>query len=331
VSRRGRARGIDCQTDLIDPPKRNPKLGYALAATAATLWALNGSLARFLLDDHMPAGRLAELRSVCTFAALAAAIAITAPGLFKIRRPDLGLFTLFGIVGLAGVTVLYFAAIARIDIGVALTIQYLGPLLLLLYLKVIHRRKLPGKLWSAAALAGIGCFFVVGAYHPSSLDAVGVAAAFGAAITFAIYLFSGEQAGQRYPAATTLVWGFGIASIFWLITQPIWTFPLHALDSGRNAAFAAYVVIGGTLIPFACMITAVRHLPAARAAIVATLEPVLGALLAWPIHGQALSPVQIGGGLIVVGAIIWVQSQRTQLDAELAPAYRPAEESSAEA
>src|SRR5438270_7570078 len=271
--------------DPIDPPKRNPKLGYALAATAATLWALNGSLARFLLDDHMPAARLAELRSVCTFAALAAALAIASPSLFRIRRQDLRLFTVFGILGLAGVNALYFAAIARLDIGVALTIQYLGPLLLLLYLKLIHRRKLPRGLWGAAALAAIGCFFVVGAYNPSSLDALGVAAAFGAAITFAVYLFTSEQAGQRYPAATTLVWGFGLSTVFWLITQPIWTFPLSALGSGRNAAFAAYVVIGGTLVPFACMLTAVRHLPPARGPVTATPEPGLGAGPAWAIQG----------------------------------------------
>jgi drug/metabolite transporter (DMT)-like permease len=55
--------------------------------------------------------------------------------------------------------------------------------------------------------------------------------------------------------------------------------------------------------------------------VVATLEPVLGALLAWPIHGQVLSPVQIAGGLAVVGAIVWVQTQRPELEAELAPGY----------
>lgn len=68
------------------------------------------------------------------------------------------------------------------------------------------------------------------------------------------------------------------------------------------------------------MITAVRHLPASRAAVVATLEPVLGALIAWPIHHQALSPVQIAGGLVVVGAVVWVQAPRPALEAELAPA-----------
>jgi drug/metabolite transporter (DMT)-like permease len=69
------------------------------------------------------------------------------------------------------------------------------------------------------------------------------------------------------------------------------------------------------------MVAAVRHLPASRAAIVATLEPVLGTLLAWPIHGQSLAPVQIAGGLVAVGAIVWVQAQRTGLEAELAPVY----------
>jgi drug/metabolite transporter (DMT)-like permease len=300
---------------------RNPKLGYALAATAATLWALNGSLARFLLNDHMPPARLAELRTVGTFLVLAAALALARPQLLKINPRDLGRLTFFGIVGLAGVQALYFAAIARLKIGVAVTIQYLGPLLLLVWLKLVHRRVLPRGLWSAAGLAAAGCFFIVGAYHPGSLDGVGVAEAFGAAATFAVYLFASEQAGHRYEPVTTLVWGFGLASVFWLIVQPAWTLPVHPLSSGRNLAFAVYIVIGGTLVPFACMIAAVRHLPAPRAAVVATLEPVLGALLAWPIQHQALSAIQIAGGLVVVAAITWVQAQRPALDAELAPAY----------
>jgi drug/metabolite transporter (DMT)-like permease len=300
---------------------RSPRLGYALAATAATLWALNGSLARFLLDDHMPAARLAELRSVCTFVAIAVGLALLRPRLLRIRPADLPRLALLGVVGLAGVNAFYFAAIARLDIGVALTVQYVGPLLLLLWLKLVHRRALPGGLWSAAGLSGVGCFLVVGAYNPGSLDGIGLLEAFGAAVTFAVYLMASEQAGQRYSPSTTLVWGFGLSSLFWLMTQPLWSFPTHALTTTRNIAFAAYIAIGGTLLPFACIITAVRHIPAPRAAVVATLEPVLGALLAWAIHDQALSPIQVVGGLTVVGAVVWVQSQRPQLEAELAPAY----------
>jgi drug/metabolite transporter (DMT)-like permease len=302
------------------PHTRSPKLGYALAATAATLWALNGSLARFLLDDGIPPARLAELRSLGTFVAIVAIIAVARPALFRIHRADLGQLAVFGIIGLAGVQALYFAAIARLDIGVALTIQYLGPLLLLVWLKLVHRRALPNGLWAAAGLSVVGCFLVVGAYSPSGLSGIGLLAAFGTTITFAIYLFGSEQLGHRYEPGTTLVWGFGLSSLFWLITQPIWTFPWHTLDSPRNIAFAAYVVIGGTLVPFGCMIAATRHIPAPRAGVVATLEPVLGALLAWPIHDQKLDALQITGVLVVVGAVVWVQSQRPALEAELAPA-----------
>ena len=303
----------------MPPADRSPRLGYALAASAATLWALNGSIARFLLDDHMPAARLAELRSVCTFVAIGAALALYRPRMLRVERRDLRQFVLFGMVGLSGVTAFYFAAIARLEIGVALTIQYLGPVLLLVWLKLVHRRSLPGSLWTVAALSVIGCFFVVGAYQPGALNAVGIAAALGSMVTFAIYLFAAEKLGQRYAPATTLAWGFGLSSVFWLVTQPIWTFPLAPLSSTRNVLFALYVVIGGTLIPFACMIAATRHLPAARAGVVATLEPVLGAALAWPIHGQRLAPLQIAGGLVVIGAVVWVQTQRPQLESELAP------------
>jgi drug/metabolite transporter (DMT)-like permease len=302
-------------------PPRRPKLGYLLAMTAATLWALNGSLAKFLLADHMPSARLAELRVLGTFAVIVIALTLTRPRLLVIRRGDTGRLALLGVVGLSGVTAFYFAAIARLDIGVALTIQYVGPVLLLVWLKLVHGRTLSRGLWSAAALALVGCFLVVRAYHPSGLNGIGVLAAVGAAVTFAMYLYASEQAGHRYAPATTLAWAFGFSAVFWLITQPVWSFPVHLLDTPRNLACAVYVVIGGTLLPFGCMFAAVRQLPASRAAVVATLEPVLGALLAWPIHGEALSPVQIGGGLIVVGAIIWVQSQRPQLEAELAPAY----------
>lgn len=302
-------------------PHPLPKLGYALAATGATLWALNGSLAQFLLADHMPATRLAELRSVGTFVAIAAGLALLRPRLLRVASRDLPRLAVLGVIGLAGVSAFYFAAIARVDIGVVLTIQYLGPVLLLVWLKVVHRRALPGGLWSAAGLSAVGCFLVVRAYDPGGLDGIGVLLAFGAAVTFAVYLYTSEQAGQHYAPVTTLAWGFGLASLFWLITQPLWSFPTQALSSPRNIAFAAYIVIGGTLLPFLCIVTAVRHLPAPRAAVVATLEPVLGALLAWAIHGQVLSAVQIVGGLTVVGAVVWVQSQQPSLEAELAPAY----------
>src|SRR5919198_3306062 len=127
---------------------RPPRLGYLLAASAATLWALNGSLARFLLDDGLPALRLAQLRSLIAFVILVAVLAAKRRDLLRIRREDVPRLAFFGVAGLALVHATYFLAISRLDIGVALVIQYLGPLLLLLWLRLAHRRRLPRTLWA---------------------------------------------------------------------------------------------------------------------------------------------------------------------------------------
>ena len=303
------------------PTRRSPRLGYAFAATAATLWALNGSLSRSLLDEGMPPVRLSELRAVCGFVILAAILAVRRPALLRIQRRDVGRLAFLGIFGFAAVNAFYYAAISRLDIGVALTVQYLGPLLLLIWLKLMHRRALPHRLWAAAAVSVAGCFLVVRAFDPGSLDGVGLAEAGGAAVTFALYLYASERAGHRYSPATTLVWAFGFAGLFWAVTEPLWSFPFHELASTGDLALAAYIVIGGTLLPFGLMMAAVRHVPAPRAAVVATLEPVLGAVIAWPLHHQVLSVVQILGVIVVVGAIIWVQAQAPAAGAEFAPAY----------
>jgi drug/metabolite transporter (DMT)-like permease len=302
--------------------RRSPRLGYALAATAAALWGLNGSIARFLLDDGVSSARLAELRSVVTaLALLGILIAVRRPAL-RVDRTDLPRFVFLGLAGLTLNSVLYFVAIDRLQIGVALVLQYLAPLWVLLWLRVAHGRRLPHGVWAAAMLSLAGCVFVVRAYRPGGLDLGGVAAAIGAGLAYATYLFTGERAGHRHGPETTLLYGFGVASIFWLVAAPIWSFPFELFDSARNVALGLYVTVLGTLVPFACIIGAVRHVPASRVAVVATLEPVLAAAFAWLIHGEALSAVQLAGGAAVVGAVVWIQRQAPAAESEIAPSWR---------
>jgi drug/metabolite transporter (DMT)-like permease len=298
---------------------RSNRVGYALAATAAAMWALNGSLARYLLDDGISAPRLSQMRSLLSWAILVAVVAAARPALLRVPRADVPRLAFLGIVGLAGVHATYFYAIDRLQIGVALTIQYLGPLLILLWLRLVHGRQLGRGLWGAAGLSAAGCFLVVRAYDVGALDALGVAAAFAAAVTFALYLVGSERLGRRFHPATILVWGFGFATAFWALAQPLWSFPTAEFNPPENVALGLGVAIVGTLVPFVLMVGAVRHIPASRAAVVATLEPVLAAAFAWMVHAEALSPAQIAGGLLVVAAVVWVQLQRISHADEAAP------------
>ena len=304
--------------------ERHPARGYLLAMTAAAMWAMNGSLARFLLDDGVKADRLSQLRSTGSWLILLAVLLAVRPGALRVDRRDLPALAFIGIVGLAGVHATYFVAIDRLEIGVALVIQYLGPLLLLLWLRFFHGVRLPGGLWAAVALSLLGCFFVVRAYDAESLDALGVLAAFGAAVTFAIYMRGAERAGQMYEPATTLFWAFGFASLFWAAVNPWWAFPAGEFEGSENVLLGLGVIVIGTLLPFVLMLAALRQIPAHRAAVVATLEPVLAAIFAWVIHDEALSAPQLAGGALVIAAVVWVQSHRPDLASEAAPPLRAA-------
>ena len=120
-------------------------------------------------------------------------------------------------------------------------------------------------------------------------------------------------------AVTTLFWTFGFASLFWALVTPWWGFPFGELDSAGNALLAAGVIVVGTLLPFICMVAALRHIPAPRAAVVATLEPLLAGVFAWLILGEELAAVQLAGGAAVLAAVVWVQLHRPDLEAEVAP------------
>ncbi|MBE2318997.1 EamA family transporter [Solirubrobacter sp. CPCC 204708] len=286
----------------------NPRLGYLLTVLSATCSALNGSLSRYLLDEGMSPARLSEFRSAVSALLLVAALAAFSPGRLRIARRDVPQLAWLGIAGIALVHATYYAAIARMDIGVALVIQYLAPAMLLIWAAVVHRVHAPRSLWAAVALSVAGCALVVDAPSGAgNLDGVGVVFALLAAVTLAIYLTASQKAGERYDAFTTLTYGFGFATVFWLVVAPVWSFPWELLGSLENLAVALGVATIGTLIPFLLLVTALRHLPAAKVAVVATLEPVLASVFAWFLLDQSLSAVQIAGGVVVLAAVTWVR------------------------
>jgi drug/metabolite transporter (DMT)-like permease len=301
---------------------RSPARGYLLAAAGAALFSLNGIWARHLLDDGVDAARLSQLRSAGAWLILLVVLAVARPRLLRVERELLPGLAFLGVAGLAAVHATFFLAIDRLEIVPALTIQYLAPLALLIWLRTVHGRRVAPSLWGAVGLSLAGCFLVVRAYDAGDLDGVGLLAAFASMVTFAIYMVGSERAGHRLEPVTTLFWVFGFATLFWALATPWWSFPWHGLGSLENVLFGAALVVAGTLVPFTLIVASLRHIPAPRAAVVATLEPALAAVFAWVFLGEELAAVQIAGGAAVLTAVAWVQSKRPDLEAEGAPPSR---------
>jgi drug/metabolite transporter (DMT)-like permease len=300
---------------------RRPRLGYMLAAVAAAMFALNGSLARFVLDDGVSAAHLSQLRVTLAFLLLAGTLAVVDRRRLWIARRDVPRMAWLGIMGLAVVQFTYFAAIDRLAISVALVIQFTGPLLVLVWLRVAHGRRLRTSLYAAVALSLVGSALVVEVYDAGELDGLGVLFAVIAAVGFAVYLVGFEGAGRAYDAFTTLAWGLGFATLAWLVVSPPWMLPLGDVASLRSAGLVLAIVLVGTLGAFLLNLSALRHLPATRVGVVATLEPPLATLMAWAIHGEALAPAQMAGGLLVVAAVAWTQLHPPAPEVEAVPGW----------
>jgi drug/metabolite transporter (DMT)-like permease len=301
--------------------RRRPRLGYLLAAVAAAMFAVNGSIAKLLIEDGVSPAHLSQLRVTVAFVMLGGALLLVDRRRLRIARADVPRMAWLGFAGVAIVQLSYFLAIERMPISVALVIQFTGPAMVLLWLRLAHGRRLKPSLYGAVALSVAGSALVVEVFDAGSIDGLGVVYALVAAVTFAIYLVGFERAGQSYDAFTTLTWGLGFATLFWVLVSPPWTFPLGDFDSLGHAALALGVVVIGTLAPFLLNLSALRHLPAARVGVVATLEPVLATLVAWAVHDEALAGIQIVGGLLVVAAVAWVQSHPPSPEVEAVPGW----------
>src|SRR3954454_21884097 len=302
---------------------RRPRLGYAMAAAAAVLWGINGAVSKTILSTGLSSERLAQVRSLGAAAGLLAILAVLAPGRLRLTRRELPYLLVFGVVGLAFVQWFYFLAIHRLAIGVALLIEYLAPLLVALWARFAYHDPVRRRIWVALGLALAGLALVVNVFGGgTSLSTAGVLFALGGAFAYALYVLLAEHVvGGRDPVSL-LAWGFLFASVFWAVVVPWWSFPGHELtvDTSLNGTLASHhapvwllalwMIVLGTIAPFFLLISALRHVSATTAGIVAMLEPVVGAIVGWLWLKESLDAIQLVGAGIVVFAVSLAQSAR---------------------
>jgi len=279
---------------------RIQRSGIALALGAALLWGISGAVAADAFADVTPA-RVAQARAL-----QAALILVPWAWWRRALRPagNLGWLIAIGI-NLAIVNVTFYWALDRLGVGPGATIQFLGPIMVLGWMVAVQHRRVAAMAWVAAVLAVLGVALVSEAWDVANADWLGVAAGLASAVAFGSYLLIGEHLGTRLSAVTVMAWGFLVASVFWALVQPWWTFPTEL--SGEVWGKLVWVGIAGTAIPFLLEIAALRRAPSGIVGVVATAEPVIGAIAAWVMLSQALRPLQIVGGLMVVAAVASIQ------------------------
>jgi drug/metabolite transporter (DMT)-like permease len=309
-------------------PQPNARLGYALVVLAAVLFGLNGGASRIAMGSGLSPEEFTTLRvtgATLVFVAYAACFRRTA-----LRRPHGTAFLVvaaLGLVGVAGLQLTYNVAIDRLPLGIALLIEYLAPVLVVLWVRFVRKEHVRPRMWAAVALAVCGLAVVGRVWDGLAFDGLGVVMALVAALCFAAYFLLGEHQPQAREGRVglddplrTILWAFVVATVAMNLVQPIWTTPdLPSTTSGLGRLgdlaldpwmVLAVIVVLGTVVPFFLEMVALRHLPATIVTVVAMLEPVIAVVLGWGWFRESLTAVQVLGAVAVLVGIVLAQTSR---------------------
>ena len=299
-----------------------PALGYGLTLAAAGFFAVNGTVSTLALQAGVPATRLTALR--CTGAALVllAVLAAVAPGRLRISWREVPFLAAFGVVGVALTQYLYYVAIGRMPVGIALVFEMTAPVFIALYVWLVRREHVRSRLWLALLLSLSGLVLIAEVWEDGgSLDPIGIGAALVAALCLAAYYLMGERGTVTRDPLTLTCWSFVAASVFWAAVAPWWEFDTGVLGEPVPMSLGAvelplwllvaWIVVLGAMVPFGLSIAAMRHLHPTAVGIVATAEPVFASIVAWLWLEQILSAWQVAGGVVVLTGIVLAQTART--------------------
>jgi threonine/homoserine efflux transporter RhtA len=304
------------------------RLGYTLVLIGVVAFSVNAGVSRVVLDSGLDAWTLAGLRALG--ASVLLGLLVVATGRRSRMSVERGLwpsFLLYGIVGLGLLQSFYFEAVARIPIGLAVLIEFLAPLWVALWAKLVQHKPVRATVWPALAVTFVGLAIVAGV-QIDDLDPIGVASAFIAGLCFAVYFIVGERLVAQHDPFVVSFWGFTIAAIGWVLAatlttriDPAWEVRFATQVSLPEAIGAAVLPVGllvvwivslGTVVPFASETAAMRWVPATAVSVLAMLEPVGAAVVGWWWFGQTLTVFQVFGAALVLAGITMALLSRAE-------------------
>ena len=290
----------------------NKHRGELYLVIGAVFFSLNGVIVTLVLD-HMTTFRLAQVRAIGTFFLLFLITFIQDRNSLKAQRREIPTLIFYGVFGYAMVQLGYFIGISRgVPLSLVLIIEFTAPIWIVLWIKFVRKSVVAKDMWVAIALSLLGLIMVAKVWEGFAFDLIGSFGALGAALALAVYFLMSQSQGTKRSAQAMVVWGMGIAGLFWSLVLPIWNFPTEIFTTeinlqGRFSDYSApgwlliaYIIIFGTMVPYLFVVGGIRRLSASTSSVIGMMEPVLAGVFAWVWLSQSWSAIQLAGGAIVL-------------------------------
>ncbi len=290
----------------------NKHRGELYLVIGAVFFSLNGVIVTLVLD-HMTTFRLAQVRAIGTFFLLFLITFIQDRNSLKAQHREIPTLIFYGFFGYAMVQLGYFIGISRgVPLSLVLIIEFTAPIWIVLWIKFVRKSVVAKDMWVAIALSLLGLIMVAKVWEGFAFDLIGSFGALGAALALAVYFLMSQSQGTKRSAQAMVVWGMGIAGLFWSLVLPIWNFPTEIFTTeinlqGRFSDYSApgwfliaYIIIFGTMVPYLFVVGGIRRLSASTSSVIGMMEPVLAGVFAWVWLSQSWSAIQLAGGAIVL-------------------------------
>ena len=269
---------------------------------AASIWGTLGYFAKLLYEEGVSFEALVAFRAVVGWAAVLVFLILTKGlGSLRVARRDLVFLAPLGLVGIGAFYLLYFFTVRESAVGTASILLYSSPAFVTLLAWAFLREPLGITRVLALGLTFLGIGLVVGAYDPGALEVTPFVLATGllSGLTYGLYSIFGKPVAGRLGPATVLSYALGFGAVLLVAFAVPTLATLVGLPRWCYALLLMLAVVHTTLA-FALYTFGLRRLEAGRAAIVATVEPVVAGALGVFLLGEVLTAPKVLGALLVL-------------------------------
>lgn len=277
--------------------------GILLAAGGASLWGGSGAAAQYLFSTtNISTTWLVAVRLIAAGVLLTLISVVKVPHQVRAlthQRRNLAYLLAFALFGMMNSQLTYFLAVKYSNAPTATVIQYLQPVLIILWL-AISQRQWPRRIdCISIVIALIGTFYLVTGGHLNTLTLTPIALFWGlwCAGAAALYTLLPRPLLQRYDALAVCGLAMlisGIVLLPWLVT-----IPLPHLTAG-DWWLVAYIIVGGTMFSYTMFLQSIRYISPSVTGILSAFEPLIATLLAVTLLGTRLTLAAVVGSLLIL-------------------------------
>ena len=290
--------------------------GILLAASSALFFGIGAPVTKALAAADMTALQITQARMTVAALLLLALVLLKYPKQLLVSRSEWPMLISFGLLAFCLNQFLYTVAVSRVPVGIALLLEYLAPVLIILWIRFVRKTSFPPAIWIGVASVLIGLFMVGEVWLGFHLDTIGILAGLGTALALAARFLLSEHGLKTHKPLVLTALGTSIGSIALNIFSPITHFPWDSVIYDVAMIGDLYVPLWilliwlsvvSTVFAYLAGITAQQYLSSAAVSQIATLEVVFAAVFAAVLLSENLSVIQVIGAMTMLIGILLAQ------------------------